>query len=70
MHVPFMMVHIKTDVPTVKPVIVVDGLFTDVIAPLPEIFVHVPKPAVTLLAAIVAVETETQIVLLGPAFAT
>ena len=55
-----MSAHCKTVVPAVKPVIVVAGLFGEVIAPLPEIFVQVPKPTVAALAAIVGfVPTQT-----------
>ena len=49
--------------------IVVAGLFGAVIAPLPEIFVHVPKPTVAAFAAITGF-VPTQTVIFGPAFAT
>lgn len=67
-HVPFVIVHMNVLIPAFKPVIVVTGLLGSVITPDPEIFVHVPVPAVAVLAAITGIEP-THKVLLGPAFA-
>ena len=52
--------HCKTVVPAVKPVIVVAGLFGEVIEPGPDNIDHVPKPAAGAFPAIVGlVPTQT-----------
>jgi hypothetical protein len=46
LQVPFVMVHLKTDVPAVNPVITEAGFEGVEIVPLPETFVHSPLPIV------------------------
>ena len=56
------MVHLKTLVPTVKPVIVVVGDNEFVITPLPETNDHVPTPLVAVFAFMVTEPVEIQMV--------
>ncbi len=69
-HVPLVMVHEKTFVPTAKPVIVVLGIREFVITPVPETKVHLPiPPPVAVFAAINAL-VPIHKVWLVPAFET
>jgi len=58
----FEITHSKTFVPKAKPVIVVFGEVGEVIVPLPETNTHKPVPTAGVLAAIVVVGDEIQIV--------
>ena len=64
------MAHSNTLLPIANPVIDVVGESELVIVPLPEINVQAPAPTVALLAAIIALGLEIQIVWFGPAFET
>lgn len=68
--VPFVIVHANTLMPAVNPVIVVFGSEGLVMAPDPEIFVHVPKPPPVAVFAAITGFVPIHKVLLGPAFAT
>ncbi len=61
--------QVKTLCPTVNPVMVVVGESEFVITPLPETRIHVPTPAVGVLAVIATLPVLTQTVLLPPALA-
>ncbi len=53
--VPFVIVHTKVFVPTVKPLTVELGLLAVVTTPVPAITVHAPVPIIGVFAAKVAV---------------
>ena len=69
-HVPLVMVHAKTFVPTANPVIVVLGIREFVITPVPETKVHLPIPAPVAVFAAIKALVPIHKVWLGPAFET
>ena len=66
-HTPFVILHCKTVIPTAKPLIVEDGLFTAAIVPLPDTILQVPTPTLGVFAAKVALPALTHIVWATPA---